>query len=108
MKEKGIALSNALQKPSDSSMEGLSAVSPAEYVMKTVLTGRYLKTATEDMSWTGPNVTAAECACTTVLSTTLPLKTELSMAYVHAAESVKRHVRTVWMVMSLKKTSNLI
>ena len=49
MKEKEIVLSSVLQKLSDLSMEGLSAVLLAEYVMKTVLTVRYSKIAMEDM-----------------------------------------------------------
>jgi hypothetical protein len=68
--EKGNALSNVLQKPLNSSMAKLSVVLLVEYVIKTVLMEQYSKTAMEDMSLTGPNVTAVECACTTVLQAT--------------------------------------
>ena len=38
-----------------------------EFVLKTVQTMQYLKTAMADMWWTGQNVMDAECVCTTVL-----------------------------------------
>ena len=69
---------------------------------------QYSKIVTEAMWWTWPNVMAVECACTIVLQTILLLKMGLYMEYVPVAEYVKKFVRTVLMVMSLKKTNSLL
>ena len=93
--EKESVLTSVLQKLSSSLTAKRSAVLPAEYVIKTVLTDQYLKIATEDMWLTGPNVTAVECVCTTALQTTLLLRMELSRVSVHVVEFAQKSVQAV-------------
>ena len=72
-----------------------SAVLPVEFVMTTVRTMLYSKTAMGDMVLTVTNVTAVEFLFTIVQQTTLLLKMELYMVSVHAAEYVQRNILTV-------------
>ena len=95
MKEKGNVSNNALQKPSDSSMAKHLVALPAEFVMKTVRTVLFSSMAMEAMWWTGPNVTAVECVCTTAPPAILPLRMESYMVSVHAAEYAERFVQIV-------------
>ena len=108
MKEKEIVLNSALQKLSDSLMAKHSAVLPVEYAIRTVRMERYLKIAMADMLSTGPNVTAAECACTIALQTISLLKMESYMEYAHAVEFALKSVRTVWTDGNLKNQNNSI
>ena len=95
MKEKEIVLNSALQKLSDSLMARHSAVLHVEYAIRTVRTEQYLKTATEGMLSTGPNVTAAECACTIVLQTISLLRMESYMESAHVVEFAPKSAQIV-------------
>ena len=63
--------------------------------MITVRMAQYSRTVTADMLWTGPNVTAVECACTIALLTISKSKTVLSMEYVHVVGFVQKSIRNV-------------